>query len=273
MALMGEKYDMVEGDVDQISRRLEVPYPNSAPYHEITAVVVAWNEEPRIGPLLSFLSDWFTHLNVAVQKSTDDTLRIAQSIVKRKSDKLFEDPHYGHGDASFPRLIDEVDTDWAFVVSCDEWPDLDLMRGLESATNYATRFNYDGVWLYFRSFTEGIEWKVEHGHLRLFWSKLGWPGTLHSRPMARRAMWWPFGHIIHSRSADEMVADYLSYLEVGRRDAEKLGIPYQWDPHNIQQLHDVAIVAAEAHDWEWVRNRPWWPEVEAIAFKEEHPWQ
>ena len=90
--------------------------------------------------------------------------------------------------------------------------------------------------------------------------------------MARRAMWWPFGHIIHSRSADEMVRDYLRYLKVGQEYADSHDMPRQWDPHNIQQLHDVCVVAAGAKGWEFVQQHEWWPEVEAIAFKEEKPW-
>ena len=92
-----------------------------------------------------------------------------------------------------------VPTPWTIVISCDEMPNDELLGSLGVAVAYANQFGYDGAWLYFHSFTEGVEWKVPHGHLRLFQTQLGWPSTMHSRPWAKRMMWWPVGYIDHVR--------------------------------------------------------------------------
>jgi hypothetical protein len=261
---MGEKYDMVSGTAPDLARSLGVRYPNPRGLPNITAVVVAWNEEERIGALLEFLSGWFSHLVVGVQKSTDRTREIAEAWTRRPTDTLIDEPHHGFGDASFPRLVAAVQTPWTFVVSCDEMPSDDMMEALGIGVAYASQFGYDGVWLYFHSFTEGVEWKVPHGHLRLFYTKLGWPSTMHSRPWARRAMWWPIGHIDHVRSLDELVRDYLRYNELGR------GNP-GWENHNLSQMRDACVAVAESKGWEFVQALDWWATVRDLVFEGKEP--
>lgn len=263
---MGEVFDKVEGAIEDISSILDVPYPNPRPFTDVTALVVAWNEAERIGKLMAWLAEWFVPVVLGVQESTDGTLELAQEQLTKDSHTIVQEPHHGHGDASYPRLMQEVKTDWTFVVSCDEWPNEELLQTIWTAVAYADKFSYDGVWVPFKSFTEGVEWKVEHGHLRLFRSELGWPPTLHSRPPSKRAMWWPHGYIDHSRSLDEFIVDYLRYLEIGKGNAG-------WDAHNLSQIRGACVAVAELKGWEWVQRFPWWPQVEATVFKEDQPWR
>jgi hypothetical protein len=74
------------------------------------------------------------------------------------------------------------------------------------------------------------------------------------------------GHFRHERSLDEMMQDYLRYWDVGRGNA-------QWDEHNRVMMHNACVGTAARKGWAFVQSFDWWPRVEAIAFKEEQPWQ
>lgn len=222
---------------------------------------MAWNEEERIGGLIELLKPWFNHSVVCVQDSDDDTLEIAKSLLDRPGDLVLEDRHWGHGDASMGRMVANCDTDWCFVVACDEVPDIELLQSLHSATAYAGD-RYDAVWVPFHSWVEGVEYEEQHGHLRLFKRAVGWPKSMHSRPQSNRAIWWPYGHINHTRSLDEMMRDYLRYYQIGKGNRG-------WEAHNLLMMHDACVSVAQRYGWEYVKKYEWWPSVAALAFTKE----
>lgn len=260
---MPDEYTVVHETIPEIVARTGVSYPNAAPHEDISLLIVAWNEARRIGPLIEYLAPWFSHSVVCVQESDDQTLEIAQSLLTRPGDVVMQDRHWGHGDASLPRMVAAASTPWCFSVACDEKPDLDLLQSLHSAIAYASG-NFDGVWVPFHSSVDGVEYNEQHGHLRLFKQRVGWPKTLHSRPDPRHAMWWPFGYIDHVRSLDEMMQDYLRYYKVGR------GNP-GWEAHNAKMMRDACASIAEHHGWDYVQSYPWWPAVAKIAFPQGVP--
>ena len=230
--------------------------PNQIPYSHITVALVAWNEQSRLGRLLDWLRPFFETIAVGVQESVDATFLIAHEY----ADVLVLDRHHGFGDATFgPKLLPKVSTPWTFKVDCDEWPDEALLRSLSSATWYAESNGLDGIWVPFRSWVDGIEYTEQHGHLRLFRTGLGWPATLHSRPMTDRTAYWHTGYVRHERSLDEMMRDYLSYWRAGR------GNP-GWEAHNRLMMYHACRGTAEIKGWEYVKGFEWWPKVRDIAF-------
>jgi hypothetical protein len=239
---------------------LNTEYPSIVPYEHCTFVGVAWNEEQRAPALLTMAREWFAKIVVGVQKSDDRTLEIAQSIANRPGDQVVKHTHYGFGDASMPDLIAKVKTPWVFVVAFDEMPDDELLGCIGLATSYAEQNGHDGLWIPFKSIVEESVYTEQHGHLRLFRQSLGWPKTMHSRPEGKSEAWWPYGSIVHERSLDEMMIDYLRYYELGKGDKG-------WVAHNKLMMHDACVVIAESKGWDFVKAHEWWPRVEAIAFK------
>lgn len=257
----------VDISLEQATEQTGIPYPNPHPYIDISLLVVAYNESERIGDLLRYLKEYFVHSVICVQESTDDTLEIVRSVMDRDTDYVLTDRHWGHGDASFPRMVRTAPTTWCFVVSCDEWPTTELLDSLSSAIAVAeldsrTR---EAVWHNFRGWIDDHECS-ESPHLRLFLKRLGWPNTLHSRPMTQRAIGWPHGYIEHRRSLDEMMVDYLSYYRVGKGHAS-------WDAHNRAMMRDACTFVAARKGWDEVTKYEWWPEVRALAFGKETPWE
>lgn len=232
-----------------------IPYPNGHPFSHITFACVVWNDAERLRPLLEHVRPWFASLAVAVQESTDDTLEIAREL----ADIVVEDAHHGFGDATFgPRLLPAVKTPWTLKVDCDEWPTEELLGSLSNATWYAGHANVRGMWIPFRSWVDGIEYEEQHSHLRLFHTGVGWPPTLHSRPMIEDALWWPQGYIEHTRTLDEMIRDYLRYLDVGK------GNP-GWTAHNELMIRSACHGTASVKGWDYVKGHEWWPKVKAIV--------
>lgn len=225
-------------------------------YDHITAAMVLWAESRRIERLCQSLRPYFTTIAIVVQESPDNTLELAQQL----GDIVVTDRHHGYGDASFgPVLLPKIRTPWTFKVDGDEMPTEALLRSLGQAVDQAEREKRDGVWIRFRSWTEGVEWTPYHGHLRLFRTELGWPHTLHSRPMTENTFQWDRGWIEHRRSVDEKVRDYLNYWRIGRGN---LG----WELHNMTMLRAAVSGAAEHKGWDWIKAHDWWPEVQKIAF-------
>lgn len=244
----------------EIEQKTGVSYPNTGPYTDCSFVAVAWNEAKRAPALLELAREWFTHLVIGVQKSTDGTLDIVQRYADRPGDRIIRHPHYGFGDASMPDLVAAAQTPWVFVVAFDEIPSAELLQTLWSATAYAELDRADAFWIPFHSIVEGIEYTEQHGHLRLFKRSLGWPKTLHSRPTGRHEVWWPHGVIRHERSLDEMMQDYLRYYDLGRGNRG-------WEAHNRQMMHDACASVAERRGWDFVEGHDWWPQVREIAFR------
>lgn len=249
--------------IEEVVELTGVTHPNPGPFTDCTALMIAWNEAHRIEAPLQTLKAWFTHLVVGVQASTDPTLRVVRELVNRPTDQVIEEPHHGYGDASMQRLMDAATTRWVFVLAADEMPSLDLLQSLWSATAYAEAKGFDGIWIPFVSITEGVgSLDTQAGHLRLFHRSLDWPITMHSRPKPNREMTWPFGHIRHERSLDEMMRDYLRIYQIGRTNVG-------WRAHNLLMMHDACEVIAQHYGWEFVTSHDWWPQVEALAFAKE----
>lgn len=248
--------------LSEITEASGIAHPNGIPYAHITAAMVAWNEEGRIGKLLDWLRPFFKTVAVGVQESDDTTFMVAREY----GDIVVLDRHHGYGDATFgPRLLPLIKTPWTFKVDCDEWPDEDLLRSLSSATWYAEHHGLSGLWIPFRSWVDDIEYEEQHSHLRLFRTEAGWPAGLHSRPPIENTAVWQEGHIEHRRTLDEMMQDYLRYWSAGRGHRG-------WEDHNRLMMFHACRGTAERRGWDYVRTFSWWPEVEAIAFQEEQPW-
>lgn len=230
-------------------------------YQNITLAMVLWNEAHRLPALIARTRPYFEVIACGVQESTDGTLELARDV----ADVVVTDKHRGYGDATFgPLVLPQVKTPWTLKVDGDEMPSVDLLDSLGEAVAEAEAKRHDGVWIPFRSWIDGEEWKEQHGHLRLFKTRLGWPSTLHSRPMTENTMPWPTGYIGHARSLDEMERDYLSYYRVGKDNP-------QWREHNTLMMREACKGAAKLRGWEYVQSFDWWPEVQAIAFPQGVP--
>lgn len=227
----------------------------------VTAGGVYWNEAARLGDLLTLLTSTFERVVVVIQESTDDTLKIAQSILTRPGDRIRTDEHRGSGDLSVPMFLQTVSTEWTFLVSGDERPTARLLESIPDATDKAEQLQIDGWWIRFRSTIDGYDFTDEQDrHLRIFRTRVGWPhAALHSRPLTENTMVWEEGWIDHDRSLDEMIADYLRYLGLGRYSG-------QWTAHNQRMLHDACMRVAERAGWTNILSRSWWPEVRDAAF-------
>jgi hypothetical protein len=224
--------------------------------------MVAWNEGHRLKKLLKHLRPHFETIIVGVQASQDATAAIAEIY----ADTVVLDAHRGFGDATYgPLVLPKVKTVWAFKVDADEWPSPDLLASLGEAIAHAEDNRFNGMWLPFRSSVDGLEYEEQHGHLRLFKTAIGWPETLHSRPMTDNTGYWPTGHIRHDRTLDEMMQDYLRYWEKGLGNGG-------WEDHNRAMMYHACLGTAQAKGWEYVQSFAWWPQVEAIAFRVEQPW-
>jgi glycosyltransferase involved in cell wall biosynthesis len=228
---------------------------------DVTAGGVYWNEAHRLPKLLDLLQAHFSHVVVVVQESTDGSLQICQNLLTRPGDRVREDAHRGAGDPSFPIMVQSVETEWIFVVSGDEMPSDNLLESIPAAIAAADELGRNGIWIRFHSTIQGIDFTGEQDmHLRLFRTSVGWPhSALHSRPMTDSVLYWDIGWIDHDRSLDEMVADYLRYIELGRSSS-------QWTAHNVMMLRDACTMVAEHTGWSWIISSVWWPEVRDIAF-------
>lgn len=253
---------VITASLAEIAQHAGIKHPNKRPFHDISFVGVAWNEVERTPELLALAREWFSHLVIGVQESTDGTLSAVRQFANRPSDQIIEHPHYGYGDRSMPELVRAVETPWVFVVAFDELPDLELLQGLESAVTWGDKMGYDAFWVPFHSIVEGVEYNEQHGHIRLFKQKLEWPTTLHSRVTGHKEIWWPHGHIVHDRSLDEMIRDYLRYYELGRGNRG-------WEAHNILMMHDACVGVAGKHGWTYVMHYDWWKRVSKLAFTKE----
>jgi hypothetical protein len=253
-----EPFDILPVELGRVVAEAGIPYPNPRPYTDCSVVSVIWNEEARIGKLLSRLQPYFNHIVVCVQASSDRSLEIARRMA-REGDVVIEDEHRGFAEGSAPVVAPAVQTAWAFVVSADEWPSDDLLNSVQTIIGYAERHKYQGVWVPFRSRIEGITFEEQRSHLRIFRRGLGWSRTMHSRPKAGRSVRWPHGHVDHDRSLDEVVRDYLRYLELGRGNL-------LLERHNTLMIHDACAMVAARFGWDYVMAHEWWPRAQEVAF-------
>jgi glycosyltransferase involved in cell wall biosynthesis len=222
---------------------------------EPTLVMVVHNEAHRLEPLLEHVRPRFKSVIICVQESTDGT----REIVERYADVTLDDEHKGFGDASLPLIQRRVRTTWVMRLDADEWPTPPLLEDLPNAIRHAEERNLHGLWIPFRSWIEGVEWKVPHSHLRLWRNQIHWPAKLHSRPMTHKTEVWPTGHIHHSKTLDEHVRGYLGYLAVS-------GDNKDWIRHNTAMIEAACRGSAEVHGWGFVEGHEWWPEVLGKVF-------
>lgn len=235
------------------------PYPQGVPYTDVTFAGVFWNDAERVERLLQAVRPWFINLVVGVQTSPDGTL----DVCRRHADQVIEDEHRGYCEPTLSKVVAAVRTEWSFVVSADEMPSGELFESFQDMLDRAAAEpTIDGFWIRFVSSIDGIDYPSESdNHLRCFRSHLGWPSTMHSRPNASHAIFWPTGSIRHDRSLDEMILDYLRYFRLG------LGDP-GWEAHNRVMIHDACTATAAQKGWDYVRSFDWWPEAASVAFEE-----
>jgi hypothetical protein len=243
-----------------IEVRRESGIIDDPPYSHITLVIVAHNEEARLPTLLERVRHHFTRVVIAVQRSSDSTEKIA----RKWADEVVLDEHHGFGDASMPKLMHKVRSRWAFRLDADEMPSPALLWTMSNATWWAEREGAQGIWIPYHSSVEGMVYEQEHSHLRLWETIVPWPPLLHSRPDPERQILWTTGRIDHTKTLDEFVDGYLSYLRVGRDNPS-------WTEHNLSQLQNVCRAAAARYGWSHVTQRPWWPEVVAEVFDGRDP--
>lgn len=236
-----------------------------SPYADVSFVGVFHDDPVRVERLLDHVRPWFTNLVIGVQTdapSDDATLAVVRGV----ADDVLVEPVAGFAEPTLNRLLDRVTTEWSFVISADERPDVRLLDAIADMTYLADHGDdystLDGFWIRFVSSIDGIDYPTEQdNHLRLFRTRLGWPATMHSRPPAMNAAFWPAaqGIVRHERSLDEMCRDYLRYLSLSRDDEG-------WIAHNRLMLHDACAATASAKGWTYVRAFEWFPAVEAVAF-------
>jgi hypothetical protein len=240
-----------------------IEVPNPIPYTDATAGMVLWNEAHRLPALLDALQPVFERTTIVVQESSDATLQIALDR-KRPRDVVLTDQWRGTGDASMPLLMRRISTPWAFVLAGDEMPDDMLLRSLWTASWWASQNQIDGIWVDFISTIEGVEAKEQVSHLRLFRTGLGWPSTMHSRPAAKKDGHWPHGRVVHARTLDEMIRDYLRYYQRGRGNRG-------WEAHNKMMMEHACRGVAAVRGWAFVRGFEWWPQVRLLCFGGKDP--
>ena len=227
---------------------------------DVTFCGVYWNDPIRVRKLLKHVRPWFSHLVVGVQTDDpeqDKTLAAARSV----ADVVVTDPVAGHCEPTIGKVLNQVPTDWAFLVSADEWPSPNLLRAFQRILDHAAENRRDGYWIRMISSIEGVAYPSESdNHLRVFQKDLGWPNTLHSRPPAQREFFWdPKDVLYHRRSLDEMMRDYLTYWRIGAHNPG-------WIAHNQQMMHDACTATAAHFGWPHVTAYDWWPQVRDIAF-------
>lgn len=227
-----------------------------APYDGVTAVSVVWNEGHRIAPLVSTLATWFRNVVIVVQKSDDDTLAICQKILTEPTHHVVEDEWRGGGDFSMPLALSHVPTEWTYVISGDEFPDLELLRTMPDAIAKMESEGFDGAFLYTEEWIEDVPY-YEHGrHVRLFRTAGGWEARHHSAAPHDNVTVWPHGRYLHRRTLDEMVRDYLRKLNMMEAEGDQLAL------HNKATIYRVCTMIAAEKGWRFVRSHEWWPEVE-----------
>lgn len=247
--------------VAEMRARVAAMHPR-APWRDITFGGVYWNCEARLERLLRSMRPWFERIVVCVQESPDGTAAVAE----RYADLVIRDRHWGHCEPSMATLLAKVETPWVFIVSDDEMPSEGLLHSFQDLADTLIARRANGAWFHFRSTIDGFDFTSEqHEHLRLFEPSLGWPKTLHSRPMIGTTIPWrpsPEAYISHDRSLDEMVRDYLRYEAIAERD----GAGASLRAHNQMMIRDACLAIAERRSPAYVAGHPWWPEAVRVAF-------
>lgn len=231
------------------------------PWTDVTFIGVYWNDPDRVQKLLEHVRPWFTHVVVGVQTDdpdNDETLKRARAV----ADEVVVDRVAGHCEPTIEKVLAQVPTEWSFLVSADEWPSDGLLGSFQRMLDEIIPRRLEGVWIRMISSIEEVSYPSEQdNHLRVFKTRLGWPRTLHSRPMTNNTMFWdPKDYLRHDRSLDEMMQDYLRYYELGRSNKD-------WVAHNKLMMHDACAATASYYGWDHVKSFSWWPSVLEVAFE------
>ena len=228
----------------------------------VTSVSVLWEEAHRAERLLSCLVEHFERVVVVVQECDDGTWEIAKRVL-RPTDALIWDEWRGGGDFSMPMALDQVRTEWVFVISGDEYPTDELLDSIPSAILLMETTRRSGAFIRFEETIEGEPY-IEHGkHVRLFRKSGGWEARHHSSAPHENTITWAVGHIDHTRSLDEVVADYTRKYRMMEHEGrtELFGV-------QVTMLQRACTQTAAVKGWDWVKAHDWWPEVESIAFRD-----
>jgi len=231
-----------------------------SPIDNTALVMVVHNEENHLRTLLPYLRPWFSEIVIGVQDSTDET----PDLAKQYADVVVPDICHGYGDATLPMVQQRVTRTWCLRVDADERPQRRLLESLHEAPAYCLERNLDGLWLPFRSWIDGVEWKQPHNHLRFWANRVIWPSSLHSRPMTDATESWPIGFMEHKKTLDEHVVGYLTYLAKSGQNAG-------WIDHNMLQLRSAIANGVGNHGWADIESRPWWPDALAAVYGGNHP--
>lgn len=233
-----------------------------APWEDVTFTGAYWNCAERLESLLTYVRPWFTNIVVVVQKSPDDTLKVAQDL----ADQVFEDRWHGRGDPSIHRAVNKVKTRFAFVISDDERPSPDLLDSFQELAETLVAEGKDGAWIPFHSSIDGIDFTKEaQGHLRFFSPKIPWPSTPHARPMTDNTLFWDHGYVDHDRTLDEMMQDYVRRYDLTGKEPSW----GQMQAHNVKMIRSASSAIGERKGWPYVKSFDWWPRVMDIAYDED----
>jgi len=232
------------------------------PYKNVTAVSVVWEEEQRIGSLGGILYSWFDNVVIVVQKGSDRTLDICRNLMIKPTHKIIEDEWRGGGDFSMPLALSHVETDWTYVISGDEEPDLELLRSMPDAIAAMEEGGYDGAMIRCEETIEGIKYVEHPAHVRLFRTAGGWEARHHSAAPHDNLMpgIWPHGAYIHTRSLEEVCRDYLRKLTMMEAEGDSLA------DHNRYTIFAVCNLVAAEKGWRFVWALEQWPEIERRVF-------
>ena len=239
-----------------------------------TAVSVVWREAHRIEPLVARLAERFDEVVVVVQDSPDDTLAICKRVLTGDRHHVVEDKWRGGGDFSMPLALSYVTNEWAFVISGDEWPDDELLASMPNAITTMETNGNSGAFIEFSEYIDGVEY-VEHGrHVRLFRAAGGWEARHHSAAPHENTIQWKVGHIVHTRTLDDVFSDYLRKLTMMENEATdpaasefERNRASQLVAHNVNTLFNVSNLIAAAKGWRHVWASPQWSEVERRVFR------
>lgn len=182
----------------------------------ISAVVLAKNEEHRIGKCLSRLS-WVDERIVIDNGSTDKTRDIAR---RHKATIIIDDTH----DFSYLRTIgkNHAHGEWLLYVDADEEVTVKLQQALQHIVDtFSEAQDSHGYFIRRENVYLGHSWPYKDKMQRFFWKKSlrKWEGTLHETAIVDGAIGTieePLLHDTH-RTLEEMTDKTNQWSEVEAR--------------------------------------------------------
>lgn len=95
--------------------------------------IVCFNEEQNLGPCLES-AKWMDEIVVVDSFSTDSTIQIA----KQYTERFFQRPWKGFGDQK-NYAVDQVSTDWVFILDSDERISVELQAEIEEVLSASSK--------------------------------------------------------------------------------------------------------------------------------------